>query len=101
MSTNEDVQIPAISGERVTFTFNGEMVVANAHQSLAAALWAAGYRQLGTSRSKAEPRGLFCGDGWCGNCFVVVDGRHRVRACSTRVREGMRVEMQLGDPDLG
>jgi predicted molibdopterin-dependent oxidoreductase YjgC len=43
-----------------------------------------------------SPRGLFCGMGLCFDCLVSVDGHAGVRACVTPVRDGMRVERDLG-----
>jgi predicted molibdopterin-dependent oxidoreductase YjgC len=43
-----------------------------------------------------SPRGLFCGMGLCFDCLVCVDGHPGVRACVTTVRDGMRVERDLG-----
>jgi predicted molibdopterin-dependent oxidoreductase YjgC len=77
---------------RVALLVDGERLEAEATVSLAAALLAAGRRRLRTTPRGGEPRGLFCGMGVCFDCLVTVDGRPGVRACLTRVRDGMRVE---------
>jgi predicted molibdopterin-dependent oxidoreductase YjgC len=77
---------------RVTFTVDGERLEAEPTASLAAALLAAGRRRLRTAPRSGEPRGLWCGMGVCFDCLVTVDGRPGVRACLTRVRNGMQVE---------
>ena len=46
---------------------------------------------LRASSKDAAPRGVLCNMGICYECLVVVDGV-TVRACTTLVREGMRVE---------
>jgi sarcosine oxidase subunit alpha len=67
---------------------------ARPEDTIATALIAAG--ELMTSRSPKyrRPRGAYCLAGDCGTCLVRVDGRPNVRACTTPVREGMRVSSQ-------
>jgi predicted molibdopterin-dependent oxidoreductase YjgC len=77
---------------RVALTVDGERLEAEATASLAAALLAVGRRRLRDAPRSGEPRGLWCGMGVCFDCLVTVDGRPGVRACLTRVRDGMRVE---------
>ena len=43
-----------------------------------------------------EPRGIFCGIGRCTDCMMVVDGNPNVRTCMTFVRDGMKIEKQVG-----
>jgi len=83
-------------GERLTFTFDGEPIVAFRGESVAAALLAAGRRTLRSTAVNSEPRGVFCGMGVCFDCLVVIDGEPNRRACVTFVAEGMRVETQVG-----
>ncbi|MDE0048277.1 MAG: (2Fe-2S)-binding protein [Rhodospirillales bacterium] len=37
------------------------------------------------------PRAGFCNMGACQDCWVVLEGGGRIRACTTEVRDGMRV----------
>ncbi len=89
-----------MSGRRdpaaVAFTFDGRPITAEAGQTIAAALLAAGIRSWRTTRAQGSPRGLFCGIGVCFDCLVTVDGRPGVRACLTEARSGDRVETQQG-----
>ena len=82
--------------EKVTFTFNGEPVEAYAGETVAAALHAAGYRELSHSPELGHPRGLFCAIGNCSSCFMTVDGVPNVRVCVLEAAEGMKVESQKG-----
>jgi predicted molibdopterin-dependent oxidoreductase YjgC len=75
----------------VTFTFAGRTVRAAAGDTIAMALWAAGEAVLRRSSRDVAPRGVLCNMGICYECLVVVDGA-TVRACTTVVRDGMRVE---------
>lgn len=65
-------------------------------QSIAAALTAAGVRELRATRRglDGEGRGLHCGMGVCQDCLVEVDGEPNTRACVTKARLGMRLRHQ-------
>lgn len=81
------------SGSRreIEFFLNGRSCLAREGDTLAAALWALGIRRFGLSRKRREPRGPFCFIGRCHDCEVTVDGKPRVKACLTVVKEGMSV----------
>ena len=81
------------TGERavVEFTFAGRSVQGRAGDTIAMALFAAGEQVLRNSSRDGAPRGVLCNMGICYECLVVVDGR-TVRACTTIVRDGVRVE---------
>ena len=83
-------------GETLTFSFDGQAIVAFRGESVAAALLAAGRRTLRTTPLSGAPRGVFCGMGVCFDCLVVIDGDPSVRACITPAVEGMKVETQIG-----
>lgn len=74
----------------VEFTFDGRRVVGSEGDTIAMALWACGQRTLRRSSRDGAPRGVVCNMGICYECMVVVDGA-TVRACTTLVRDGMRV----------
>ena len=81
------------SGDRpeVPFTFAGQPCTGRAGDTVAMALWAAGEAVLRASSKDAAPRGVLCNMGICYECLVVIDGV-TMRASTTLVREGMRVE---------
>ncbi|HZN41778.1 MAG TPA: (2Fe-2S)-binding protein [Planctomycetota bacterium] len=81
------------SGERgvVGFTFAGRSMQGREGDTIAMALFAAGEQVLRNSSRDGAPRGVLCNMGICYECLVLVDGR-TVRACTTVVRDGMRVE---------
>lgn len=79
--------------EPLTFTVNGQEVVAYQGETIGAALAALGQRAVRLSEKYGAPRGLFCGMGVCQECRVTVDGVPNVRACMTPVSPGMRVEL--------
>jgi predicted molibdopterin-dependent oxidoreductase YjgC len=75
----------------VGFTFAGRAMQGRAGDTIAMALFAAGEQVLRNSSRDGAPRGVLCNMGICYECLVLVDGR-TVRACTTVVRDGMRVE---------
>ncbi len=83
-------------GGKVTFLFDGQEIEGYENETIAAALHAAGIRDLGYSPVLQRPRGLFCAIGNCSSCFMTVDGEPNVRICVTKVRDGMVVERQHG-----
>ena len=87
-------------GEKVAFFFNGEKMEGYTSETIAAALHAAGVRELARSPNLHRPRGLFCAIGNCSSCLMVVDGHPNVRVCVEKVRPGIRVESQRGRGDL-
>ncbi len=75
----------------VTFLFAGRSVRARHGDTIAMALWAVGERVLRRSSRDGAPRSVLCNMGICYECLVAVDGE-AMRACTTVVRDGMRVE---------
>jgi len=84
---------PVEGGERVEFEFEGRRLFGRRGESLAAALAAAGIRELRATR-RGEARGLFCGMGVCQECLVEVDGRANRRACMTKLDHHVRLRRQ-------
>ena len=87
-------------GEKIAFFFNGQEIEGYTGETIAAALHAAGIRELAKSPKLHRPRGLFCAIGNCSSCLMVVDGQPNIRVCVTKVRNGMKVETQQGKGDL-
>ncbi|MCF0137497.1 MAG: (2Fe-2S)-binding protein [Oscillospiraceae bacterium] len=80
----------------VTVYFEGRPIKARAGEPIAIALAAAGIKALRTTRRTHEPRGIYCAQGRCSDCMMIVNGRPDVRTCITPVEEGMTIEMQHG-----
>ena len=96
MRINEHPILQFDRGEKVTFTFNGMPMEGYTNETIAAALHAAGVRELGHSQNLHSPRGLFCAIGNCSSCFMTVNGEPNVRVCVTKVKDGMEVVEQQG-----
>ena len=86
-------------GDPVQIIINGEAAEAYLGETVATALMALGIRQFRKTRSKGEPRGVYCGMGMCYECLVTIDGVENVRACQTRVREGMQILTEKGETE--
>lgn len=86
---------------KVHLTIDGKPVVANAGDSVAAAMLAAGVDACRATPITGAPRGPYCMMGVCFDCLVIVDGRGSRQGCMTRVRDGMRVETQNGRREIG
>lgn len=75
-------------GERVRVRVDDRTFHAYAGESLSAALWAAGVRELSGGSDGPPSRPLFCAMGVCQQCAVWIAGR-RVEACRTQVYDGL------------
>lgn len=81
---------------KVHFFWNDTELWGYEGEPIASALHAAGIRVLHHSHKAGRPRGFFCAIGNCSSCLVVVDGVPNVRACTEKLRAGMRVSRQDG-----
>ena len=88
-------------GERVRFTLDGRALTARKGDSVAAALLAAGVLVCRSSAVAAAPRAPYCLMGVCFECLVTVDGVGSRQGCLVPVREGMKIETQLGKREAG
>jgi sarcosine oxidase subunit alpha len=82
--------------EPVSIWFDGVPLEARAGEPLIIALLAAGVRVLRKMPHHGEARGGFCLSGRCSDCLMIVDDIPGTLACTTVVRDGMRVETQHG-----
>ena len=88
--------VEKLSPAEIKFYFNDQEVSGFIGQSVAAALLAQGDRILRRTRFNQKGRGIFCGIGVCFDCVVVIDGVANQRACITEIKNGMRVQTQVG-----
>lgn len=75
----------------IPLTLDGQPLTGQAGDTLLTALLSAEGSFLNTNPFLREPRAGFCYMGACQDCWVDVDGRGRVRACSTLAEPGMSV----------
>jgi D-hydroxyproline dehydrogenase subunit gamma len=94
-------RLPDVAGETVTSTVDGSSVRALAGDTVAAALFAAGYDHCRTTPVSGAPRAPYCMMGVCFDCLVTIDGVGNRQGCLVRVRDGMKVELQRGKREVG
>jgi NADPH-dependent 2,4-dienoyl-CoA reductase/sulfur reductase-like enzyme/ferredoxin len=99
MRIDEHPILTADRGEPFRFTFDGHQCDGYEGETIAAALYANGFRTFGTHVKDGAPQGLFCANGQCAQCLVVVGGTP-VKACMTPVRPGQVVTSIRGVPRL-
>jgi thioredoxin reductase/bacterioferritin-associated ferredoxin len=89
-------------GKEIEITVDGGAVRTFEGETIAAALTAAGIREIRRAPQHSDPRGLYCCMGSCHGCLVTVNGQPNVRACVTSVEAGQKVELQdgLGHVDM-
>ena len=75
----------------IALSLDGQPMTGQAGDTLLTALLSAEAGFLNTNPFLNEPRAGFCYMGACQDCWVDVDGRGRVRACSTLAEPGMSV----------
>ena len=92
---------PDVASSAVTIWIGGERYAARPTDSVAAAMLASGVTQCRTTAVSGAPRAPYCMMGVCFDCLVTIDGVGNRQACLTRVRDGMRIEMQHGKRKLG
>lgn len=80
------------TGQDVHLQWNDQPVVAQAGDTIASALLAAGEPAC-REAAPGDRRGVFCGMGVCHECAVLVEGDGERLACMTPVREGMRARL--------
>lgn len=86
-------------GKKVTFTFDGRTMLGNEGEMVSSALFANGIRSFSIHTVGDAPQGIFCANGQCAQCTVIIDG-HPVKSCITPLREGMKVETLVHYPAL-
>ncbi len=85
--------------EEVGFRFDGESRTGYKGEAVSSALFAAGITRFSTHPKDGGPQGIFCANGQCSQCTVLIDGIPR-KACITPLSEGMDVRTLHGLPEL-
>ena len=83
----------------VAFLWKGQKLLAMQGETIASALFANGVRTFGHHPRDGAPQGIFCANGQCAQCLVLVNGKP-VKACMELVEPGIRVEPVDGLPKL-
>jgi len=91
--------LPIRERAEVAFTFNGVEMKAYEGEVVTTALFANGIQIFGHHPRDKSPQGIFCANGQCSQCTVLIDGLP-VKGCMTVVKRGMRVKSCEGLPAL-
>jgi NADPH-dependent 2,4-dienoyl-CoA reductase/sulfur reductase-like enzyme/ferredoxin/bacterioferritin-associated ferredoxin len=83
--------------ETIEFYWEGILFHAKTDETIASALIANGVDIFGYHPKDGSPLGLFCANGQCSQCMVLVDDKP-VKACMTKVKPGMNVKPLRGLP---
>ncbi|MDX9956960.1 MAG: FAD-dependent oxidoreductase [Spirochaetia bacterium] len=88
----------------VHFSFDGNEMEGYAGEALSSALFANGIKRFsehpkGIAQPGGAPQGIFCANGQCSQCSVMIDGVV-LKSCITPLRAGMDVRTVIGIPPL-
>ena len=85
--------------KEISFTFDGEDMLAFEGEMISSALFANGVKIFNWHHADGFPQGIFCANGQCAQCLVLANGVP-VKACITKICDGMDIEPIKGLPDL-
>jgi len=74
----------------VQFTFDGQACTGLAGEAVSTALFANGIKRFSEHRKDGAPQGIFCANGQCSQCSVLIDGLVK-KSCVTPLCAGMDV----------
>jgi NADPH-dependent 2,4-dienoyl-CoA reductase/sulfur reductase-like enzyme/Fe-S-cluster-containing hydrogenase component 2/bacterioferritin-associated ferredoxin len=85
--------------KKIKFYFNTKQLPGIEDEVISSALIAAGIDVFGHHERDNAPQGIFCANGQCAQCTVLVDGIPK-KACMTKLEDGMHIESCWGYPML-
>jgi sarcosine oxidase subunit alpha len=91
--------LPVPERPAFAFAWKGAPVSARLGETIASALFANGIRVFGHHARDGAPQGIFCANGQCAQCLVLVEG-FPVKSCMEPARPDIRVEPVDGLPRL-
>lgn len=83
----------------IEFYWKDSLLKAQEGEMIASALVANGIDIFGHHPKDGSPQGLFCANGQCSQCMVLVEGKP-IKSCMTPVKQGMKVAPLDGLPDI-
>ncbi len=84
---------------KVEFTFNGKPAVGVEGEAASSALFAMGIHVFGHHHTDSSAQGMFCANGQCSQCTLLIDGIPR-KSCIVPLEAGMQIESLEGLPEL-
>lgn len=91
--------LPVIPKTEAEFEFDGKTLRAPEGEMIATALIANGIHIFSHHHKDHSPQGIFCANGQCAQCTVLVDGVP-LKACVTPLKKGMKLATIKGLPEL-
>lgn len=88
-----------LEGKWVRFTFNGRQMTGREGEMVSSAVFAGGEQVFGHHHRDRSPQGLFCANGQCSQCTLIINGVP-LKSCIVPLREGMTVRTVEGLPEL-
>jgi len=85
--------------KKIEFKFDGKLLYGFEGMVISSALFLNKIKVFGHHIKDHSPQGLFCANGQCSQCNVIVNGVP-VKACMTPLTEGMKIESCNGLPEL-
>mgnify|MGYP000979735601 CR=1 FL=1 len=83
----------------ISFSFNGRVLQGQEGEMVSAALFANGIQSFSIHKVEDAPQGIFCANGQCSQCTVIIDGQPR-KSCVTPLQEGMEIKTLVHFPEL-
>ena len=83
----------------IPFTYNGQNLTGFRDMMISSVLFMHGIKVFGHHPKDNSPQGLFCANGQCAQCTVIVDGIP-LKACMTPLKTNMVIESCEGLPKL-
>lgn len=87
------------AGTEVSFTFDGQPFVGLEGEMVSSALFANGIRTFSIHHVGDGPQGLYCANGQCAQCTVIINGLS-VKSCITPLKNGMSIQTLVHHPSL-
>jgi len=81
--------------KKVEFYFEGKKMSAFEDEVISSALYANDIKIFSYHKKDGSPQGIFCANGQCAQCSVIADGVV-VKACITKIKEGMDIKTLKG-----
>jgi NADPH-dependent 2,4-dienoyl-CoA reductase/sulfur reductase-like enzyme/ferredoxin len=91
--------LPIPPTDTIEFRWKTKVLQAKAGETIASALMANGIDIFGHHPKDGAPMGLFCANGQCSQCMVLVDGKPK-KSCMTKVEPGINILPLDGLPDI-
>lgn len=91
--------LDVLPGQEVEFYFDGKKYKGIKGEPVSSALFANGIKEFSIHPKDDAPQGIFCANGQCSQCTVIIDGMP-LKSCVTPLKEGMDIRTLHHTPEL-